>query len=217
MGNRIEISRRGAGARRGKIQKIVCHGFYSRGLTSFAGKGGFAADLGRFGEITLPFFSMGADRAAPSSFFSAPLRLRVSLRPKIGSGVRMVARVTKFVSRLTRSVGGPSRTASDLCKNDSEVMEFVSGQTRGMSELTKCVSRLMKKLSGLTKIISRVTSEVSEPTKKVCGLTEFVSRLTIRDIGLTKKVSPVICRVGWARFCRRLKNFACVRKRVVLC
>ena len=57
-----------AGARRGKIQKIVCHGFYSRGLTSFAGKGGFAADLGRFGETTLPFFSMGADRAAPLSF-----------------------------------------------------------------------------------------------------------------------------------------------------
>jgi len=167
---------------------------------------------------------MGADRAAPSSFFSAPLRLRVSLRPKIGSGVRMVARVTKFVSRLTSYNSGRSRTASDLCKNDSEVMKSVSGQTPGMSELTKivgeltkCVSRLIKKLSGLTKIISRVTSEVSEPTKKVCGLTEFVSRLTIRDIGLTKKVSPVICRVGWARFCRRLKNFACVRKRVVLC
>ena len=161
-------------------------------------------------------FSIGADRAAPSSFFSAPW-LRVCFRTEVGSGVRMVARVTKFVSRLTSYNSGPSRTASDLCKNDSEVMEFVSGQTRGMSELTNCVSRLMKKLSGRTKIISRVTSEVSEPTKKVCGLTEFVSRLTIRDIGLTKKVSPVICRVGWARFCRRLKNFACVRKRVVLC
>jgi len=60
-----------AGARRGKIQKIVCHGFYSRGFASFAGKGGFAADLGRFGETTLPFFSIGADRAAPSSFFSS--------------------------------------------------------------------------------------------------------------------------------------------------
>jgi hypothetical protein len=26
------------------------------GFASFAGKGGFAADLGRFGETTLPFF-----------------------------------------------------------------------------------------------------------------------------------------------------------------
>jgi hypothetical protein len=34
-------------------------------LASFAGKGGFAADLGRFGETTLPFFSMGADALPP--------------------------------------------------------------------------------------------------------------------------------------------------------
>jgi hypothetical protein len=54
--SRKEISRRGAGARREKIQKIVCLGFYSRGFASFAGKGGFAADLGRFGETTLPFY-----------------------------------------------------------------------------------------------------------------------------------------------------------------
>jgi len=76
-----------AGARRGKIQKIVCHGFYSRGLSSFAGKGGFAADLGRFGETTLPFFSMGADRAAPSSLVFSPPWLRVSFRPAVGSRV----------------------------------------------------------------------------------------------------------------------------------
>ena len=63
--SRIEISRRGAGARREKIQKIVCLGFYSRGLASLAGQGGFAADLGRFGETTLPFFSMGADALPP--------------------------------------------------------------------------------------------------------------------------------------------------------
>ena len=31
------IARRGAGARREKIQKIVCLGFYSRGFASFAG------------------------------------------------------------------------------------------------------------------------------------------------------------------------------------
>ncbi len=65
----IEISRRGAGARREKIQKIVGLGFYSRGLASFAGQGGFAADLGRFGETTLPFFSMGAAGAAPALHF----------------------------------------------------------------------------------------------------------------------------------------------------
>ena len=45
-------------------------GFYSRGFASFAGKGGFAANLGRFGETTLPFFLLGADGAAPSSCFS---------------------------------------------------------------------------------------------------------------------------------------------------
>ena len=76
MGNRIEISRRGAGARRGKIQKLVCLGFYSRGFASFAGKGGFAADLGRFGETTLPFFSIrrgcsaNCRRVSPASFQS---------------------------------------------------------------------------------------------------------------------------------------------------
>jgi len=73
----------------------------------------------------------------------------------------------------------------------------------------------MKMLSGLTKTISRVTVGVSELTKKVSGLTECVSRLTIRDSGLTKKVSPVICRVAWARYCRRLKNFACVWRRLL--
>jgi hypothetical protein len=30
----------------GRIQKIICHGFYSRGFASFAGKGGMAADVG---------------------------------------------------------------------------------------------------------------------------------------------------------------------------
>ena len=57
--------------------KIICIGFYSRGFASLAGKGGFAADLGRFGETPLPFFSMGADAlppegprgATPSSLF----------------------------------------------------------------------------------------------------------------------------------------------------
>ena len=45
--------------------KIICIGFYSRGFASFAGKGGFAADLGRFGETTLPFFSIGTDALPP--------------------------------------------------------------------------------------------------------------------------------------------------------
>jgi hypothetical protein len=42
-------------------EKIICLGCYSRGFASFAGQGGFAADLGRFGETTLAFFSMGVD------------------------------------------------------------------------------------------------------------------------------------------------------------
>ena len=41
--------------------------FYSRGFAPFAGKGGFAAELGRFGETTLPFFDRRC-RASDSSF-----------------------------------------------------------------------------------------------------------------------------------------------------
>ncbi len=82
MGNRKGISRRGAGARREKIQKIVCLGFYSRGFASFAGQGGFAADLGRFGETTLPFFRWALTEQRPPVFFSAPLRLRVRFFPR---------------------------------------------------------------------------------------------------------------------------------------
>jgi hypothetical protein len=75
----IEISRRGAEARREKIPKIVCLGFYSRGFASFAGQGGFAADLGRFGETTLPFYRWartpyplkGAEAQRPQNDFAA--------------------------------------------------------------------------------------------------------------------------------------------------
>jgi len=124
MGNRRGISRGGAGTRREKNTKIVCLGLYSRGFASFAGKGGFAADLGRFGETTLPFFRTALTEQRPPVF--SPPGLRVSFRTEVGSGVRMVARVTKFVSRITRSVSGLSRSVSDLSKNDSEVMELVS-------------------------------------------------------------------------------------------
>jgi len=75
-----------------RSERVKEHG---RGFASFAGKGGFAADLGRFGETTLPFFSMGADalpregadRASPSSLFFSPLWIRVSFRTEAGSGV----------------------------------------------------------------------------------------------------------------------------------
>ena len=39
--------------------------FIFAGIALFAGKGGFAADLGRFAETTLPFFSMGTDALPP--------------------------------------------------------------------------------------------------------------------------------------------------------
>ena len=73
----------------GRIQKLFPAWFL------FGDMGGFAADLGRFGETTLPFFSMGADAlppegprgAAPSCLVFSPLRLRVSFRPAVGSRV----------------------------------------------------------------------------------------------------------------------------------
>ncbi len=38
----------------GKIQMLIRLGFYSCAFASFVDEGGFAADLGRFGETTLP-------------------------------------------------------------------------------------------------------------------------------------------------------------------
>jgi hypothetical protein len=59
-----DLAQRRRGAE-GVNEKIICLGFYSRGFASFAGQGGFAADLGRFGETTLPFFSMDVDALPP--------------------------------------------------------------------------------------------------------------------------------------------------------
>ena len=114
------------------------------------------------------------------------------------------------MSRLTRGLSEPRRLASDLTQIDSEAWKAASGLTPRVSRLTKTASRLtrgvsglMKKLSGLTKFGSRLTIGVSELMKKL-------SRLT-------KSVSPVIRRDSRVKFCRRLKNFACFRRRAVLC
>ena len=87
MGNRRGISRGGAGTRREKNTKIVCLGLYSRGFASFAGQGGFAADLGRFGETTLPFYRLALTEQRPPVWFFSPPWLRVSFRPAVGSRV----------------------------------------------------------------------------------------------------------------------------------